>query len=194
MASFGTLFASTAVSQATFGQREVDQSTFAAIAAPRGTTAHQLLILEQVSNARPCWSESGSNPVLVDPLLLTFDFTGICGRSTDSNGYSIRVNGEDLALQYSLRVVNRNNDLVLIGAPSNRSQPELQIARANGYTQNFAKLTLNPGWRFTKRTFGDRVLGHVYLTFEGTLPTPSPSPSPTTPSPSPSPSPTPSPT
>jgi hypothetical protein len=181
---------------AAFGQQEVDQSRFIAVAAPRGSNAHQLLILEQVSDARPCYSVSGSNPAIVDPLLLDFNFTGICGRSTDSNGYSIRVNGEDLGLQYSLRVVERNNDLILIGAPSNRSNPEISIARANGTTRDFARLDLNQGWRFTKRTFDGRTLGHVYLTFEGTLPTPSPSPSPSpspTPSPSPGPSPSPAP-
>ncbi|MBD2463857.1 DUF3747 domain-containing protein [Oscillatoria sp. FACHB-1407] len=178
-----------------FGQREVDQNKFVAVAAPvRGGAAHQLLVLEQVSNARACWNEAGNNPVTIDPLLVNFDFTGICGRSTDSNGYSIRVNGQDLALQYSLRVVNRNNELLLVGTPRNRQEPELVIARANGTTTGFAKLALNPGWRFTKRTFDNRVLGHVYLTFEGTLPAPNPTPSPTPTTPRPSPTPTPAPT
>lgn len=204
-----TLVASTAVLASTvvaglataFGQLEVDQSRFIAIASPRNNgTAHQLLILEQQSDTRSCWGESGSNPVLVDPLLLGFDFTGICGRSTDSNGYSIRVNGEDFALRYSLRVVNRGGDLQLIGAPNNRTGPELLIARANGTTTSFARLNLQPDWRFTKRTFEGRTLGHVYLTYEGPFPpasaTPVPTPSPTltpTPTPSPTPTPTPSP-
>jgi hypothetical protein len=78
---------------ATFEQAEVDQNKFIAVAAPFGNNAHQLLIIEQVSPKRECWSESGTNPVTVEPLLLNFDFTGICGRSTDSNGYSIRMDG-----------------------------------------------------------------------------------------------------
>lgn len=162
------------VTAAAFGQQEVDQSRIIAIAAPRsGGSAHQLLILEQISDTRPCWSESGSNPVIVDPLLVNFDFTGICGRSTDSNGYSLRVNGEDLGLQYSLRVEQKNNDLVLVAAPSNpsdRNTPAVEIGRAYGITPGFARLILNPGWRFTKRVLGDRVLGHIYLTYEGTFP------------------------
>jgi N-acetylmuramoyl-L-alanine amidase len=153
-----------------FGQKEVDQSKFVAVASPyRGGAAHQLLILEQVADSRPCWSEFGSQPVQVDPLLLTFDFTGICSRSTDSNGYSIRVNGEDLGLRYSLRVVNQGNDMVLVGAPNDRSGQAIVIGHTNGVT-DFAKFNLDQGWRFTKRIFGDRTLGHVYLTYEGTTP------------------------
>src|SRR4028119_48466 len=115
-ATTGAIVTAVATLAATFGQQDLDQSRIIAIAAPRGTTgAHQLLIVEQITNARPCYSEAGSNPVTVTPLLLDFDFTGICGRSTDSNGYSIRVAGEDLGLQYSLRVVNRSGDLVLVG-------------------------------------------------------------------------------
>lgn len=171
-----------------FGQREVNQENFVAVAAPiRSGTAHQLLVLEQISSTRPCWNESGNSPVQVDPLLVNFDFTGICGRSTDSNGYSIRVNGEDLGLRYSLRVVERDGDLLLIGAPGNRSAEELLIARANGTTSDFAKLELEEGWRFTKRTYGDTTLGHVYLTYEGTTPpiAPDAGNTPTTPRPVP---------
>lgn len=156
---------------AQFGQKEVDQSKFVAIASPvRGGTAHQLLVLEQISSSRNCWSESGSAPTLIDPLLVNFDFTGICGRSTDSNGYSIRMNGDDLGLQYSLRIVRRDGDMMLVGAPSNRSNPTLLVGRTSGVTPEFAKINLEPGWRFTKRTFEDQTLGHVYLTYEGNSP------------------------
>jgi N-acetylmuramoyl-L-alanine amidase len=157
-----------------FGQKEVDQSKFIAIASPyRNGEAHQLLVVEQVTDARPCWAESGAAPTLIDPLLLQFDFTGICGRSTDGNGYSVRMNGEDLALRYSLRVLTRGEDLVLVGAPRERGGQELVIGRTSGKTTNFAKITLNEGWRFTKRMLGDRTLGHVYLTYDGSAP-PSP--------------------
>jgi len=165
-----TLFGATGriplVQAATFGQQEVDQSKLIAIAAPRGNTgAYQLLILEQTSAQRPCWSESGSNPTVVEPLLLTFNFTGICDRKTDSNGFSIRMGGEDLALNYNLRVVRTTNDLVLIGYPSrDRNAPIIEIGRAYGVIPGeFAKITLNPNWRFAKRTFGEKTLGHIYL-------------------------------
>lgn len=157
---------------ATFGQQEVDQSKLIAIAAPRGNTgAYQLLILEQTSAQRPCWAESGSSPTRVDPLLLSFNFTGICDRKTDSNGFSIRMGGEDLALNYNLRVVRTDRDLVLIGYPSrDRNAPIIEIGRAYGIVPGeFAKLILNPNWRFAKRTYEGKTLGHVYLTTDTSL-------------------------
>lgn len=179
-----------------FGKQEVDQNKFVAIAAPyRGGSAHQLLVLEQVSNSRACWSETPGTPTQVEPLLLNFDFTGICGRATDSNGYSIRVNDQDLGLQYSLRVVRRDGDMLLIGSPNNRNNPQLLIGSTSGVTPDFAKIDLEEGWRFTKRTFEGRALGHVYLTYEGELPpanVPTPTPgTPTTPPVTPTPTPTP---
>ena len=96
VASFGAMAPAAA---SLFDQTEVRQDDFIAIASPVGQTGnHQLLIVEQVSDSRDCWSESGSSPTLVEPLLLNFNFSGICGRSTDSNGYSIRAGGEDLGL------------------------------------------------------------------------------------------------
>lgn len=157
-----------------FGQHEVEQGRFIAVAAPVGNSdEHQLLILEQVSNERPCWTESGSNPIIVDPLMLSFDFTGICSRSTDANGYSLRINGQDLALSYSFQIVDRPNDIVLVADlndPTNRDAPDIEIGHTYGQTDGFARIVLDPGWRFTKRTLDDRVLGHVYLTYEGPLP------------------------
>ncbi|MBW4657961.1 MAG: S-layer homology domain-containing protein [Drouetiella hepatica Uher 2000/2452] len=41
------------------------------------------------------------------------------------------------------------------------------MGRTNGVTSDFAKITLDPGWRFTKRVFGEQTLGHVYLTYDG---------------------------
>lgn len=148
----------------TFGQQEVDQTKFIAIAKPVGQDSHQLLILEQKTDKKPCWSESGSAPALVDPLLLKFDFTGICGRSTDANGYSIRIDGQDYGGKYTLRIRYRDNDMVLIGSPDDPKDPEIEIGRSQGMTKDFAKIQLDPGWRFTKRIFGEKTLGHVYLT------------------------------
>jgi N-acetylmuramoyl-L-alanine amidase len=166
-----TLVAGAGFSASQFGQKEVDQTKFAAIASPyQAGKAHQLLVVEQVTDARPCWSESGAAPTLVNPLLLQFDFTGICGRSTDANGYSIRMGEEDLGLKYSLRVLRRNGDLVLVGAPRDRGGQEIIVGRTGGDTTDFAKINLEPGWRFTKRMLGDRTLGHVYLSYDGVAP------------------------
>ena len=154
-----------------FDQTEQDQSAYVAVASPiDGGSKHQLLVIEQKSNARQCWDEAGSSPTIIDPLLLQFNFSGICGRSTDGNGYSIRVEGnQDLALDYSLAVVRRAGDLVLIGRPQSRSNPEIEIGRAFGDSNGFAKINLNPGWRFTKRSYEGKTLGHVYLSNDQSL-------------------------
>jgi len=174
----GTVLVSMPAIASVFGQQEVDQSRFVAIASPIGAgNAHQLLIIEQISNTRECWSESGQNPTIVDPLLLSFDFSGICGRSTDSNGYSIRIANEDLGVQYSLRIVRRDGDMVLVGVPFNRAAgSEFEIGRTNGITTDFAKINLDPGWQFAKRTYDGRTLGHIYLTRDTQPPTSEPAP------------------
>lgn len=156
---------------APFEQVDVDQSKFIAIAAPVGNSNnYQLLILEQVAESRPCWKVEGSQPAIVDPLLLQFDFTGICSRSTDSNGYSVRLAGEDYALQYSLRVQHQENDLLLLAMPfRGKEAPTLVVGRAHGVAPGFIRLDLDPGWRFTKRSFNGQRLGHIYLTHDRSL-------------------------
>lgn len=156
---------------APFEQVDVDQSRFIAIAAPVGNSNnYQLLILEQVADTRPCWQVEGSQPAIVDPLLLQFDFTGICGRSTDSNGYSVRLAGEDYALQYSLRVQRQENELLLLAIPfRGQGAPTLVVGRTHGIAPGFMRLDLEPGWRFTKRSFNGQRLGHIYLTHDRSL-------------------------
>lgn len=177
------------VQAAQFSQGEVNQNRLIAIAAPIGSGAsHQLLVLEQLNNSRSCWQEKGANPTQVDPLLLNFDFTNICSRSTDSNGYSVRVGNQDLGWRYSLRIVKQQGNMVLIAVPnSDRNQPPLEVGKTNGMTNGFAKITLNPGWRFTRRVYNGQMVGHVYLTNDQPLvnlsaiaarPTPSPTTAP----------------
>jgi hypothetical protein len=147
-----------------FGKQEVQQERFIAIAVPRNY-GYSLVIVEQVSNTTPCWSESGNNPIQVDPLLLNFDFTGICGRATDSNGYSVRMGEQDLALSHTLSVRGTGNEILLVA--TSRANPQEQpivIGRTYGLSNGFTKILLEPGWRFTKRTYQDKTLGHIYFT------------------------------
>ena len=180
---------------ATFNQREIDQTSVITIAAPvNGGRSHQLLILEQVSDRRRCWQQNGDALGTVNPLLLNFDFTGICGRATDSNGYSIRVGGEDLGLRYTLRVVRNRDVLRLVAVPIRPGTPTLEIGKTKGITSDFSEIQLNPGWRLTKRTYNGQTLGHFYLTHDLSLaaltsaasttaaaPSPTPAPSSVTP-------------
>ncbi len=153
-----------------FSQLEVDQNRYAIVASPYGGNLHQLLILKQISNARQCWSESGNSPTTINPLLLEFDFTDICGRSTDSNGYSVRVGGEDMNWRYSLRVARRGNDLHLLAVPTvDRNAPELLVARTRGYAAGFSKFYPEPGWKLTERSYQGSSVGHIYLTNDQSL-------------------------
>ena len=153
---------------ATFEEQDLDQSSVVAIARPYGQSQYDLLVIEQIPQKQSCWQENGAKPVSVDPLLLKFDFTGICRRSTDSNGYSIRLNGEDQGLNYILRVIPREGELVLVG--TNRNNPkegEILIGRTQGMSSGFLKIVLEPGWRITKRAYKGKMLGHVYFSNSG---------------------------
>ena len=93
------------------------------VAAPIGSSSRsQLNIYEQVNSRRPCFAVATGRPAVVNPLLSSFDFSGICGRYIDANGYSVRVGNTDLATVYRLSVVNQDSDTVLMALPT---RPEL---------------------------------------------------------------------
>lgn len=150
---------------ALFEQQDVDPEKFVAIAVPLPQgDRYNLIILEQQSDAQPCWEEDTETGT-IEPLLLTFDFSGICGRSTDSNGYSIRQVGEDLALKYRLSLRKQDGVLILMGVPLKASYGKpMEIGRTQSLKDEFLKVTLNPDWRFTRRTYQGKALGHIYLT------------------------------
>jgi Protein of unknown function (DUF3747) len=170
---------SRSVSASLFDTTEVQQGRFIAIASPFGVDQrhYNLLLVEQISSARPCWREYGSNPIQVEPLLLNFDFTGVCERGIDGNYYSIRIGNEDFGGRYLLSIVPQGNDLVLIGSSLREpNAPPVEIGRTNGMAEGYLKINLNPGWRFTKRTYQGKVLSHIYFTGDlaaiGTPPSP----------------------
>jgi hypothetical protein len=154
-----------AAAQALFQAVDVDQSTFVIVAAPIGDGSRaQLNIYEQRSAVRPCFSVQGSAPALVNPLLSSFDFTGICNRFIDGNGYSVRVGSSDLGTVYRLSVVKEANDTLLMALPTKAGAgPEMVVARTGGPGTTFLLLVPEPGWKLMRRQFGGRVLGHVYL-------------------------------
>jgi len=176
-----------------FSNTEVDQNRFVLLATSGGS---RLTILEQVSDSRPCWRETAG---VVEPLLLGFDFTGICSRGTDRNGYSVRVEGQDLGLVYTLRTATQGNTTLLYAVPSRGNSPTLEIGRTRTSAAGFNRIALNSGWRLTRRVYQGRPLGHIYLTNDrslaslGTsspiaaLPPTTPRPTPSVPRPTPQP-------
>lgn len=154
-----------------FDKSEIDSSRFIILASPIGTTdAYKLLIFEQLNNRRQCWQEVPGTPTTIDPLFMSFDFTGICGRSTDSNAYSVRVGDEDLAGRYNLRLVRRNNELVLLAfSLTDKNLRFFEIGRTHGLSNGYLKIDLDPGWRLTRRVFSGKSTGHLYFTTDRTL-------------------------
>ena len=143
----------------------VDESKFILVSAPIGSGERsQLNIYEQRSDKRTCFAVAGGSPAVVDPLLSTFDFTGICSRYIDGNGYSLRIGGDDLGTRYRLTVVNTGKDMELRAAPTrDRSQPVMLVAKTGGPGSGFLKFNLEPGWRLVRRAYGKKALGHIYV-------------------------------
>lgn len=153
-----------------FSQHEVEPNSIALMATPySGGYLHQLTVLEQLNEEQACWQEQGSSPTVIDPLLLEFDFSGICRRGTDGNGYSIRVNGEDLFSRYSPKIINKDGELQLVAHPNRPNDHGFVMARSHGPATEFSKLILEPGWRITKRGYDGKALGHFYLTNDSNL-------------------------
>lgn len=149
--------------QSLFSEQTLPQNNFVAVASPfaRGYT---LIVMEQIAGKQNCWSKIGSSPIVVDPLWETFDFTGSCRRYRDSNGYSIRIDGQDYGLDYLLSIVPRGNELALIGQPRVGVQGgEILIARTQGLADGILELQLEPNWQFTRRAYDGKGLGHIYF-------------------------------
>ena len=148
-----------------FQAADLQQERFVLVAVPIGDgTRAQLNIYEQLNNKRACYAVNGSAPAAVDPLLGSFDFTGICSRYLDANGYSVRVGGSDLATTYRLMVVRQNNDNLLLAIPTKAGAgPEMVVARTQGPGTGFLQLVFEPGWQLKRRAYGGRNLGHVYI-------------------------------
>lgn len=164
----GTLLAQT------FGNTNINESNFLVVAVP-GTTAqpHRLYIVEQIQPNPPCWTiaNPGGEPTQVNALWNTFDFTGVCRLQRDTNGYAIRLAGQDVS-GARFEVNEKDGDLLLQFAPSTISRDRITIGRANGISPTgFTQIDLNPGWSLTKRTFNGQVVSShlVYFTNDLTL-------------------------
>lgn len=161
----------------------LDAAQFVLVAAPIGRSGQrsQLNIYEQFPGRRGCYAVGTGRPAPVQPLLLTFDFTGHCSRYIDANGFSVRVGESDLATSYRLTVVRRDGDNLLLAAPTRTGAgPEMVVARSGGHSDGYLRLEFEPGWSLMRRRFRGRNLGHVYVytaAFPGSSATPTSLPS-----------------
>lgn len=146
-----------------FQSTEVDPERFAVLARPVGDNDWTLLVLEQLAARPSCWQARPDG--LVDPTLNRFDFTGICNRYLDSNGYSLRVADQELGTTYRLQVQQVGSRLEL-QAVSPRNSAVLVVGRAEVPLRDrdgFVALKLEPGWELTRRTYEQRALTHLYF-------------------------------
>mgnify|MGYP002860937880 FL=1 len=146
-----------------FDSKPLKQDQFAILAQAVGSESWKLLVLEQIK-ARPlCWKDQADG--LVEPSLNSFDFTGICSRYLDSNGYSLRTAGEDTQKSVRLRLRQGRNGLELHALDPNRNTAVV-VATARQARRNknaFVKLKLEPGWQLERRAYQGRTLSHVYF-------------------------------
>lgn len=155
--------AAPAIAASVFNSQPLDQARFAVLAQPLGKSDWKLLVLEQIKPEPRCW-ESRSDG-LIDPALNRFDFTGICSRYIDSNGYSLRVGDEDLANRYRLRLEQNGQSVVLLAMNPNEPA-ELVVGRGSMPQRDreaFVAIQLEPGWRLERRAYGSQTLSHVYF-------------------------------
>lgn len=146
-----------------FNSAPVEANNFAVLARPVAADDWTLVVLEQLQPRPFCWTPRPDG--LVDPTLNRFDYTGICGRFIDSNGYSLRIGEVDLGHAYRLRLERRGNTLQLLAATASRGA-ELVVGRGTVVRRDrdlFVPLQLEQGWELRRRTFGDRSLNHVYF-------------------------------
>ena len=146
-----------------FSSAPVNAASFAVLARPVGSDDWNLVVLEQ-QRARPfCWTPRPDG--LVDPTLNRFDFTGICGRFIDSNGFSLRIGETDLNHAYRLRLEQQRGELRLLASSPSQDR-ELLVGRGVIPRRDrdlFVSLQLEPGWDLRRRVFGGRSLNHIYF-------------------------------
>ena len=146
-----------------FTSQPLDRSRFAVLAKPVGRSDWNLLVLEQLAPRPRCWESRADG--LVDPALNRFDYTGICSRYLDSNGYSLRVGENDLGGSYRLRLQQQGTSLQLLAMNPNESTDLLvgkgRLSRRD--RDGFVALQLEPGWELQRRLFGQQALSHVYF-------------------------------
>ena len=146
-----------------FNSQPLDQGRFAVLAQPVGKSDWKLLVLEQIQPQPRCWEERSDG--MIDPALNRFDFSGICSRYIDSNGYSLRVDGEDLANRYRLRLEQQGNSVVLLAMSPSQAE-ELVVGRGNlpgRDREAFVAIQLERGWALERRLYGSQTLSHVYF-------------------------------
>ena len=146
-----------------FDSAAIPQGRFAVLAQPIGRAQWKLLVLEQIKAHPRCWRARQDG--LVEPSLNRFNFSGICKRYLDSNGYSLRSGGQDLGTRFRFRLKRSGTSLKLEALdPQQRAPLLVGQARISKRDPNgFVALKLEPGWALERRVYQGRPLNHLYF-------------------------------
>ena len=150
--------------RALFDSAAVPEKHFAVLAQPIGRAQWKLLVLEQIKVQPRCWRARQDG--LVEPSLNRFNFSGICKRYLDSNGYSLRSGGQDLGTRFRFRLKRSGTSLKLEALDPQQRAPLLvgQAPLPAGRDPNgFVALRLEPGWALERRVYQGRPLNHLYF-------------------------------
>ena len=146
-----------------FESTAVPQERFAVLAQPVGRAQWKLLVLEQIKPQPRCWTPRQDG--LVEPSLNRFDFTRICKRYLDSNGYSLRSGDQDLGTRFRFRLKQSGASLKLEALDPQQRAP-LLVGQAPVHRRDpngFVPLQLEPGWALERRVYQGRKLNHLYF-------------------------------
>ena len=150
--------------RALFESAAVPQKHFAVLAQRIGRTQWKLLVLEQIQAQPLCWRARQDG--LVEPSLNRFNFSGICKRYLDSNGYSMRSGGQDLGTRFRFRL-KPSGTLLRLEALDPQQRAPLLVGQAPLPTRRepngFVALQLEPGWALKRRVYQGRPLNHLYF-------------------------------
>ncbi|QNJ01448.1 uncharacterized conserved secreted protein (DUF3747) [Synechococcus sp. A15-62] len=149
--------------RALFDSAAVPEKHFAVLAQPIGRAQWKLLVLEQVKAQPRCWRARQDG--LVEPSLNRFNFSGICKRYLDSNGYSLRSGGQDLGTRFRFRLKRSGTSLKLEALDPQQRAPLLvgQAKISKRDPNGFVALQLEPGWALERRVYQGRPLNHLYF-------------------------------
>ena len=146
-----------------FESTAVPQERFAVLAQPIGRAQWKMLVLEQLKTQPRCWTARQDG--LVEPSLNRFDFSGVCKRYLDSNGYSLRSGGEDLGTRFRFRL-KQSGGLLKLEALDPQQRAPLLVGQAVIPARDpnaFVPLQLEPGWALQRRVYQGRQLNHLYF-------------------------------
>ncbi|QNI71860.1 DUF3747 domain-containing protein [Cyanobium sp. NS01] len=158
--------ASGARAAALFGSEPIAPGQAIAVAQPLAGNRWNLIVLEQLQAAPPCWRE------YPDGSVISYDndvAEGVCGRYLSSSAYSLRVANDDLNNPWRLRVESENGRLRLLASHPQQTTL-IPVASGKAPASGLASLKLEPGWTFQRRTYGEQTLRHLYMAHAEPLP------------------------